>query len=491
MSKQAAKRRAKKEQAATHAAISTVEAVASTMSIAGASAAAAQAISTGGDEAVSSASAESAPASAAASASSDPRVQLKEQGNRAFLDKNMAEAVRLFTEAINMSAAEEANGSAAAASASAASAANAASAAASSPPFLASVYSNRSAAYAAQFEWALALADADKCVELAPQWSKGYYRQGMAYEGQMKFAQAAAAYAAGRAVDPKDAVLQKQHEQVLSMIAEMTVKKPEQADENPEEDKFDRMIQWLIAGKSRFPSLYLKYYSDEYRGVHSLTRVAKDDIVLEVPLSHIMTSEVAKASVIGQKILQSGVELNSTHSYLACYLLQERHNPNSFWKPYLDILPQNYRNMPIFFSEAEKAYLKGSFSVGKIADRHAELKEEYDNIVRALPSFSEYPLDEFIWARSVVITRIFGLMINNAKTDGLVPMADMLNHKRPRETSWTYDDSRGAFTITALRSLAQGEQIYDSYGRKCNSRFFVNYVWRTTTRARGASERAI
>jgi hypothetical protein len=29
----------------------------------------------------------------------------------------------------------------------------------------------------------------------------------------------------------------------------------------------------------------------------------------------------------------------------------------------------------------------------------------------------------------VVITRIFGLMINNSKTDGLVPMADMLNHK--------------------------------------------------------------
>ena len=42
--------------------------------------------------------------------------------------------------------------------------------------------------------------------------------------------------------------------------------------------------------------------------------------------------------------------------------------------------------------------------------------------------------------------------------------------QRPRETSWTYDDTRGAFTITALRGLNQGEQIYDSYGRKCNSR---------------------
>ena len=43
-----------------------------------------------------------------------------------------------------------------------------------------------------------------------------------------------------------------------------------------------------------------------------------------------------------------------------------------------------------------------------------------------------------------------------------------MNHKRPRETSWTYDDTRSAFTITALRGLGQGQQIYDSYGRKCN-----------------------
>src|SRR5690348_393599 len=61
------------------------------------------------------------------------------------------------------------------------------------------------------------------------------------------------------------------------------------------------------------------------------------------------------------------------------------------------------------------------------------------------------------------------------RTDGLVPMADMLNHRRPRETSWQYSSERGAFIITALKGLQQGDQIYDSYGRKCNSRFFVNY----------------
>jgi hypothetical protein len=52
--------------------------------------------------------------------------------------------------------------------------------------------------------------------------------------------------------------------------------------------------------------------------VHALSNVQKDDIVLEVPLSHIMTSEVAKASAIGQQLIASGVTLASTHSFLAC-----------------------------------------------------------------------------------------------------------------------------------------------------------------------------
>jgi histone-lysine N-methyltransferase SETD3 len=85
-----------------------------------------------------------------------------------------------------------------------------------------------------------------------------------------------------------------------------------------------------------------------------------------------------------------------------------------------------------------------------------------------------------------VITRIFGLQIEGNKTDGLVPYADMLNHKKPcsdtgpvkadeADTKWTYEDSRRGFIITTTRTIPRGEQVFDSYGRKCNSRFFVNY----------------
>src|SRR4051812_17743971 len=77
-----------------------------------------------------------------------------------------------------------------------------------------------------------------------------------------------------------------------------------------------------------------------------------------------------------------GCEVRSKHSYLAAYLLQEKYNPKSYWKPYLDILPQKYANMPVFFPEATMEWLRNSMSMQKISDRIDSLRREYDNIRR-------------------------------------------------------------------------------------------------------------
>ena len=75
----------------------------------------------------------------------------------------------------------------------------------------------------------------------------------------------------------------------------------------------------------------------------------------------------------------------------------------------------------------------------------------------------------------MVSSRIFGIQIEGIKTDGFVAYADMLNHKRPRQTSWSYTDEKQGFIIEATEDIQRGEQVYDSYGKKCNSRFFLNY----------------
>lgn len=371
--------------------------------------------------------------------------QLKLDGSKAFIAGDYPKALDFFTKAIEI---DPTNGA---------------------------LYSNRSATYASMTNWNKSLEDANKTVEVKDNWAKGYYRKGHACEKLLRYQDAYNAYQSGLKVDPNDKALLRASKVLANVLDDLKISQAEVATETPDSDKFGKMCKWLRDGGSQFPKLYLQYYSEDYRGVHCLTKISTGDVILYVPQKHIMTSGVAKESEIGKSILSRKIDLRSKHSFLASYLLQEKNKKKSFWDPYLKILPKYYANMPIFFKEDLLAWLVGSFSLQKISDRIDALRKEFDNIRNKLPEFNKYPLEDFIWARLVVITRIFGLVIKGTKTDGLVPYADMLNHMRPRQTSWTFDDNRTGFIITTIKQCGRGDEIFDSYGRKCNNRFFVNY----------------
>lgn len=67
------------------------------------------------------------------------------------------------------------------------------------------LYSNRSAVYAAAGEYLRAFEDASKCVDLMPTWAKGYARKGAALHGMDRWREAIAAYEAGLRLEPQNA----------------------------------------------------------------------------------------------------------------------------------------------------------------------------------------------------------------------------------------------------------------------------------------------
>ena len=73
------------------------------------------------------------------------------------------------------------------------------------------------------------------------------------------------------------------------------------------------------------------------------------------------------------------------------------------------------------------------------------MKSDYEKICYYIPSFKQYSYQEFSEARMLISSRIFGISIGEYKTDVLAPFADLLNHKRPRQTQWYYDDVINAF----------------------------------------------
>lgn len=192
--------------------------------------------------------------------------------------------------------------------------------------------------------------------------------------------------------------------------------------------------------------------SSEMRGVHARTHIPPNTTCMVIPRKCLITVEMGQATPLGQAILHSDLDLDAPkHIFLMIYILWDRkvNGSNSFFHPYYEILPRTLSNMPIFWSHGELSLLEGSYLVDQIVDRNDAIEHDYHEISSAAPELMEIcTLQEFKWARMCVCSRNFGLQMDGHRTSAMVPHADMLNHYRPRETKWTFDEDKQAFTIT-------------------------------------------
>lgn len=237
-------------------------------------------------------------------------------------------------------------------------------------------------------------------------------------------------------------------------------------------DRIADLYRWLKHHGAALQNVQVQETGAEYRTVFANNRVPKNEILLSVPRVCIMTTSDAKASAIGQAVISAKCQLAHNHSWLALYLLQEKRNNTSFFGPYISTLPTHYRNVPLLYTKEELAELRGSFVLGMISYVQQLILEDFERLRSSVPAFV-YSLDEFTWARIAVISRIFAMPA--ISEEGLVPLADMLNHKVSATTNWRYCDQRSAFLIISTCVQMKGLEVFDSYGPKCNSRYFVNY----------------
>ena len=234
-----------------------------------------------------------------------------------------------------------------------------------------------------------------------------------------------------------------------------------------------------LSPKSSFKYLVGREYGEGVRGVHLRCDVDAECEVLSVGEEYILTVEKAKLNPLCQRLSLSGIdrELSAAkHCYLAVYILCTRGDPSSHFAPYYKLLPSSFPSMPLFWGQEELGWLRGSYVSEQVEDRRRNILVDYRLIVGAVPELEDlFTLEDFLWARMIVASRNFGITVDGVRTDAMVPYADMLNHLRPRQTRWQYDSARRAFLIITLQPLAAGQQLFDSYGKKCNSRFLLNY----------------
>ena len=63
----------------------------------------------------------------------------------------------------------------------------------------------------------------------------------------------------------------------------------------------------MASGGSEFNKLKIRYYTEDYRGVHAARDIKKGETILYVPKHQIITLEMAMASPVGKKMYEKGL----------------------------------------------------------------------------------------------------------------------------------------------------------------------------------------
>ena len=322
----------------------------------------------------------------------------------------------------------------------------------------------RAICYLAKGYYTLSLKDALRTIEIDENFNKGYYIASLCYL-EMYDIKMAEKYSENKNKNKRLKGLIEKNKKEL-------IHKSKKYNSYPLYVKF---LRELYKYNSFFPKLEIHFYTNDYRGVLAKSNIKKEEIIMTIPKECLISLETVFDTEYGKKIEEFMFkELNSPkHCLLTSFLLYEENNPK--YKYYFDLLPHDFSNFPIFYTSKELEYLKGSPFLYQILEKKEDMKSDYAILCKYLPDFKQFSYLKFCQARLLISSRIFGISINDNKTDVLAPFADLLNHKRPRQTQWYYDDKLESFVIQATEDIQEGSEIFDSYGRKTNARFLLNY----------------
>eukprot|EP00759_Apiculatamorpha_spiralis_P053224 PhF_6_TR6130/c0_g1_i1/m.9085/K19199/SETD3; histone-lysine N-methyltransferase SETD3 len=216
-------------------------------------------------------------------------------------------------------------------------------------------------------------------------------------------------------------------------------------------------------------------------GVYATEKIRPEDSYLKIPMKLvIMVNGIYHDEPMGT-ILRRNYK-GDHQMVLLLYLMYERFaNGQSFWNPYLDLLPTDH-DIPMYFSDQDMALLKGTDIPDKAKHDLNDARTKYnaakklfqDNYPDVFP-MEYFTWDNYKWALGILNTR----MIWWDFEPHLVPMLDMINCKegpapgvvaRPHRTF-----SEHVYAVTkAPWGFNVGDEVFENYGQN-NPYYFYSH----------------
>ncbi|KAI9797516.1 MAG: hypothetical protein M1833_005427 [Piccolia ochrophora] len=286
--------------------------------------------------------------------------------------------------------------------------------------------------------------------------------------------------------------------------------------EDPFLDYSDTFVQWFRTqhGAAMSPKIAVADLRrrEAGRGIVAVADIAQDEDLFTIPRGSLLTVDNSELREKAPELLG---ELDSWLSLVLTMIYEYLLGAQSKWKPYFDILPERFDTL-MFWSPEELAALQASTVVHKVGKGQAD-----DNFrLQLLPRiqsrpelFRPYPVLSSDFSRndlaegevmklahrfaSTILAYAFdiekpeqdsasGSSEDEFVTDdeeeesfkGMVPLADLLNADADRNNAHLISDHLG-LTMKALRSIQQGDEVFNDYGSLPRSDLLRRYGYCT------------
>lgn len=216
------------------------------------------------------------------------------------------------------------------------------------------------------------------------------------------------------------------------------------------------------------------------RGLVASKAILQGECLFEVPVKVILTKEV---SIRQFPVLPADI---NEYVAIAILLIAEREKgEQSFWAPYINVLPSDEELIPLFrWTSEDRELLKGSPSLAAAESLSNKLQSEFRMTEEQIFShhrqiFPEdiYNFANWEWAFAILFSRAISL--TSASIVALVPYADLLNHN---PFCSNYIDVHNEFLtgdkyvrLYSDRPYSLTDQVFVTYGPKSNADLLLLY----------------
>ncbi|KAM3961518.1 SET domain containing 3 [Aphomia sociella] len=274
------------------------------------------------------------------------------------------------------------------------------------------------------------------------------------------------------------------HIEIQAIIKEIVnIESPfnNKAKQSPRHTNIENFLKWLNENGAQFEGVEISEFEGYELGLKAAKNFSEGSLLLTVPIKLMMTEQNARKSDLSAFISVDPLLQNMPNITLALFLLLEKKNPDSFWRPYIDILPEKYSTI-LYYTAEELSELRPSPAFESALKLYRSIARQYAYFynkihtldIPILKSLQEiFTFDNYRWAVSTVMTRQNMIQMDNSDVTSFIPLWDMCNHEHGKiTTDFNKELNRGE--CYALRDFKQGEQVFIFYGVRSNVDLFLH-----------------